>query len=174
MSIVERCHALGLRTVAGGPITSSLPATALKAEHIVMGEAEAIIGDLALDLERGTAKPVYQASARPSMEISTLPHVSLIKIHRYGSMTVQYSRGCPFNCEFCDIIEIYGRKPHTKAVAKVLAELDQLRLAGWRDSVFIVDDNFIGNKIRAKELLTAMRMATGARSGLRLHYRSLA
>jgi radical SAM superfamily enzyme YgiQ (UPF0313 family) len=108
------------------------------------------------------------------MEISTLPHVSLIKIHRYGSMTVQYSRGCPFNCEFCDIIEIYGRKPHTKAVAKVLAELDQLRLAGWRDSVFIVDDNFIGNKIRAKELLTAMRMATGARSGLRLHYRSLA
>lgn len=64
VSIVERCHALGLRTVAGGPITSSLPATALKAEHIVMGEAEAIIGDLALDLERGTAKPVYQASAR--------------------------------------------------------------------------------------------------------------
>ena len=58
-----------------------------------------------------------------------MPHVSLIKIHRYGSMTVQYSRGCPFNCEFCDIIEIYGRKPHTKAVAKVLAELDQLRLA---------------------------------------------
>jgi radical SAM superfamily enzyme YgiQ (UPF0313 family) len=69
---------------------------------------------------------------------------------------VQYSRGCPFNCEFCDIIEIYGRRPRTKAVAQVLAELEQLRAAGWRDSVFIVDDNFIGNKARAKELLRAL------------------
>jgi len=71
-------------------------------------------------------------------------------------MTVQYSRGCPFNCEFCDIIEIYGRRPRTKAVAQVLAELDQLRLAGWREAVFIVDDNFIGNKARAKDLLRAL------------------
>jgi radical SAM superfamily enzyme YgiQ (UPF0313 family) len=71
-------------------------------------------------------------------------------------MTVQYSRGCPFNCEFCDIIEIYGRRPRTKAVAQVLAELDQLQQAGWRDAVFIVDDNFIGNKKRARELLIAM------------------
>jgi len=156
VSIVERCQARELRTVVGGPITSSLPASALKADHIVIGEAEAIIGDLALDLERGTAKPVYQASERPGMEISPLPDLSLIKMRRYSTMTVQYSRGCPFNCEFCDIIEIYGRKPRTKAVAQVLAELDQLRLAGWRDSVFIVDDNFIGNKRRAKELLAAM------------------
>ena len=72
---------------------------------------------------------------------------------RYSTMTVQYSRGCPFNCEFCDIIEIYGRRPRTKAVAQVLAELDQLYAAGWREAVFIVDDNFIGNKARAKELL---------------------
>jgi len=156
VSIVERCQARGLPTVIGGPITSSLPASALKADHIVIGEAEAIIGDLALDLERGTAKPVYEASERPGMEISPLPDLSLIKMRRYSTMTVQYSRGCPFNCEFCDIIEIYGRKPRTKAVAQVLAELDQLRLAGWRDSVFIVDDNFIGNKRRAKELLAAM------------------
>jgi radical SAM superfamily enzyme YgiQ (UPF0313 family) len=75
---------------------------------------------------------------------------------RYSTMTVQYSRGCPFNCEFCDIIEIYGRRPRTKEVAQVLAELDQLRLAGWRESVFIVDDNFIGNKAKAKELCLAL------------------
>jgi radical SAM superfamily enzyme YgiQ (UPF0313 family) len=75
---------------------------------------------------------------------------------RYSTMAVQYSRGCPFNCEFCDIIEIYGRRPRTKAVAQVLAELDQLRAAGWRESVFIVDDNFIGNKARAKELCAAL------------------
>jgi radical SAM superfamily enzyme YgiQ (UPF0313 family) len=71
-------------------------------------------------------------------------------------MTVQYSRGCPFNCEFCDIIEIYGRRPRTKAVAQVIRELDQLRAAGWNDTVFIVDDNFIGNKVRAKQLLSAL------------------
>jgi radical SAM superfamily enzyme YgiQ (UPF0313 family) len=75
---------------------------------------------------------------------------------RYSTMTVQYSRGCPFNCEFCDIIEIYGRRPRTKTVAQVLAELEQLRKAGWRESVFIVDDNFIGNKARAKELCAAL------------------
>ena len=90
------------------------------------------------------------------MTASPLPDLSLIKMKRYSTMTVQYSRGCPFNCEFCDIIEIYGRRPRTKAVAQVLAELDQLRAAGWREAVFIVDDNFIGNKARAKELLRAL------------------
>jgi len=154
--IVERCRQRGLRTVVGGPIASSMTAEALKADHIVIGEAEELIATLAHDLEAGAAKPVYEAAERPAMRTSPLPDLSLIKINRYNTMVVQYSRGCPFNCEFCDIIEIYGRLPRTKAVEQVLAELDQLRLAGWRDSVFIVDDNFIGNKRRAKELLTAM------------------
>jgi radical SAM superfamily enzyme YgiQ (UPF0313 family) len=157
-AIVERCRARGLRTVVGGPITSSLPAAELKADHVVIGEAESLIGELARDLEQGTAKAVYQAAERPEMETSPLPDLSLIKMKRYSTMTVQYSRGCPFNCEFCDIIEIYGRRPRTKAVAQVLAELDQLRAAGWRDAVFIVDDNFIGNKPRAKELLSALKV----------------
>ena len=141
LAIVERCRARGLRTVVGGPISSSVPAAELKADHVVIGEAESLIADLARELEAGTAKPIYQADERPEMT------------------------GCPFNCEFCDIIEIYGRRPRTKAVAQVLAELDQLRAAGWRDSVFIVDDNFIGNKARAKELLRALvawRAQTGA------------
>jgi radical SAM superfamily enzyme YgiQ (UPF0313 family) len=90
------------------------------------------------------------------METSPLPELSLVKMRHYSTMAVQYSRGCPFNCEFCDIIEIYGRRPRTKAVAQVLAELDQLRAAGWRETVFIVDDNFIGNKARAKELCVAL------------------
>ena len=156
MAIVERCRALGLRTVVGGPIASSVPAAELKADHVVIGEAESLIAGLALDLEQGTARPVYQATERPEMTTSPLPDLSLIKMSRYSTMAVQYSRGCPFNCEFCDIIEIYGRRPRTKAVAQVLAELDQLRAAGWREAVFIVDDNFIGNKARAKELCTAL------------------
>jgi radical SAM superfamily enzyme YgiQ (UPF0313 family) len=123
---------------------------------VVIGEAEELIAELARDLELGTAKAVYQAAERPEMSTSPLPALSLIKMNRYSTMTVQYSRGCPFNCEFCDIIEIYGRRPRTKAVAQVLAELDQLHAAGWREAVFIVDDNFIGNKARAKELCVAL------------------
>ena len=156
VSIVDRCRARGLRTVVGGPIASSMPAAELKADHIVIGEAESLISTLATDLAVRHAQPVYQAAERPAMNISPLPDLSLIKMNRYSTMTVQYSRGCPFNCEFCDIIEIYGRQPRTKAVEQVLAELDQLQQAGWRDAVFVVDDNFIGNKKRAKELLTAM------------------
>jgi radical SAM superfamily enzyme YgiQ (UPF0313 family) len=156
VAIVERCKALGRRTVVGGPIASSLPADELKADHIVIGEAESLIADLARDLEQGTAKPLYQAAEKPEMDLSPLPDLSLIKMNRYSTMTVQYSRGCPFNCEFCDIIEIYGRRPRTKAIAQVLAELDQLYAAGWREAVFIVDDNFIGNKKRAKELCAAL------------------
>jgi radical SAM superfamily enzyme YgiQ (UPF0313 family) len=156
VAIVEQCRARGLRTIVGGPIASSVPAFELRADHVVIGEAETLIAGLAQDLERGTAKPVYQADERPALGASPLPDISLIKMHRYSTMAVQYSRGCPFNCEFCDIIEIYGRRPRTKSVTQVLAELDQLRAAGWRESVFIVDDNFIGNKARAKELCVAL------------------
>jgi len=156
VEIVERCKTQGLPTVVGGPIASSIPAAELKADHVVIGEAESVIADLARDLEQGRAKDVYQAAERPEMSLSPLPDLSMIKMRRYSTMTVQYSRGCPFNCEFCDIIAIYGRRPRTKAVAQVLREMDQLRAAGWNDTVFIVDDNFIGNKARAKEVLTAL------------------
>jgi len=155
-AIVERCRVRGLRTVVGGPIASSISAAELKVDHVVIGEAESLIAGLARDLEQGTTQPVYKAAARPEMESSPLPDLSLIKMNRYSTMAVQASRGCPFNCEFCDIIEIYGRRSRVKAVAQVLAELDQLRAAGWREVVFIVDDNFIGNKARAKELCVAL------------------
>ena len=156
LAVVEQCRARGLRTVVGGPIASSVPAAELKADCVVVGEAEGLIAGLARDLELGTAQAVYQAAERPEMATSPLPDLSLIKMQRYSTMAVQYSRGCPFNCEFCDIIEIYGRRPRVKAIAQVLAELDQLYAAGWREAVFIVDDNFIGNKARAKELCAAL------------------
>jgi radical SAM superfamily enzyme YgiQ (UPF0313 family) len=156
LEIIDQCRVRGLRTVVGGPIASSLSSETLKADHVVIGEAEDLIGLLAYELEQDRAQPQYRASERPSMQHSPLPDLSLINMKRYNTMTVQYSRGCPFSCEFCDIIEIYGRKPRTKAVAQVLAEFDQLYRARWCGTVFIVDDNFIGNKKRAKELLVAM------------------
>jgi len=155
-ALLARCRERGLRTVIGGPITSSLAPSMLPATHIVIGEAEEIVSDLARDIENNTARPVYQACERPLLDRCPLPDLSLIRMKRYNTMTIQCSRGCPFQCEFCDIIEIYGRKPRTKPIPQVLAELDQLYAAGWRDSVFLVDDNFIGHKPRAKALLAAL------------------
>jgi radical SAM superfamily enzyme YgiQ (UPF0313 family) len=156
VSIVRRCRARGLRTVVGGPIASSLSAAEIEADHVVIGEAEDIVADLARDLEAGCARPVYRAAERPSLDRTPMPDFSLIRMKRYSTMTIQYSRGCPFNCEFCDIIEIYGRRPRTKPVAQVLAEFDRLYALGWRGPVFVVDDNFIGNKVRVRELLAAL------------------
>ncbi len=156
VALVRRCRARSLRTVVGGPIASSVPAAALEADHVVVGEAEELIAGLARDLEAGTARRVYRADARPTLDRTPLPDLSLIRMKRYSTMTVQFSRGCPFNCEFCDIIEIYGRRPRTKPVDQVLAEFDQLYAAGWRGPIFIVDDNFIGNKANVRVLLTAM------------------
>ncbi len=161
VSIVRRCRAQGVRTVVGGPIASSLSAAELEADHIVIGEAEGILAGLAADLEIGCARPIYQAAERPSLDRTPVPDFSLIRMERYSTMTVQYSRGCPFNCEFCDIIEIYGRRPRIKLIPQVLAEFDQLYSLGWRGPVFIVDDNFIGNKARVRDLLVALAVWQG-------------
>jgi radical SAM superfamily enzyme YgiQ (UPF0313 family) len=156
LAILERCRAGGLRTVVGGPIASGFGELHCYTDHVVIGEAEELIAPLAGDLERGTAKPQYRAGERPPLERSPLPDLSLINTRHYASMVIQYSRGCPFNCEFCDIIEIYGRKPRTKSVVQVIAELEQLYRRKWRGSIFLVDDNFIGNKKNVKQLLPAL------------------
>jgi radical SAM superfamily enzyme YgiQ (UPF0313 family) len=104
-------------------------------------------------LERGSAKRIYQAAERPALTAAPVPDFSLVDLEKYSAMSVQYSRGCPFQCEFCDIIEIYGRVPRTKSNGQMLAELDALKQAGWRGMVFIVDDNFIGNKRNVRSLL---------------------
>ena len=109
------------------------------------------------------------------MERSPLPDLSLIKMRRYSTMTVQCSRGCPFNCEFCDIIEIYGRRPRTKAVAQVLAELDQLHAAGWREPSSSSTTTSSATRRARKDLLTAMvEWQQATRTSLSLHHRSLA
>ncbi len=154
--ILARCRARGLRTVVGGPIASGFAELNRYADHVVIGEAEELIAPLAQDLERGTAKLQYRATEMPALDSSPLPDLTLINTRNYSSMAIQYSRGCPFNCEFCDIIEIYGRKPRTKTTAQVIAELEQLYRRKWRGSVFLVDDNFIGNKKNVKQLLPAL------------------
>ena len=118
----------------------------------MVGEAEEAFAAIAIALEQGTAQALYRVDDKPDMSHSPIPRFDLLQRNMYTSMPVQFSRGCPFQCEFCDIITIYGRKPRTKSTAQLIAELDRLRELGWRNEVFIVDDNFIGNSKNALQL----------------------
>jgi len=153
VAILRQARRLGVRTFIGGPWASSDPeATRIEADHVMVGEAEEVFAEIARELERGTAKPVYRVTDKPDMSRSPIPRFDLLRREMYTSMPVQFSRGCPFQCEFCDIITIYGRKPRTKSPAQLIAEIDLLRELGWRNEVFIVDDNFIGNAKNALNL----------------------
>jgi radical SAM superfamily enzyme YgiQ (UPF0313 family) len=145
-SVVELCRSMGKKVVVGGPYVSTSSERLPDADHIFIGEAETTLPEFVNDLELGIARKIYKADERPSLLNTPVPDFSLIDMRHYSAMNVQYSRGCPFNCEFCDIIEIYGRVPRTKSNRQMLAELDALKATGWRGLVFIVDDNFIGNK----------------------------
>ena len=151
--LIARAKQRGRRTVVGGPITSAHDPSIAEADHVVQGESEELISQVAEDLERGTAKAHYMHPQLPDVTSVPLPDLHLVRMNRYSSMSLQFSRGCPFTCEFCDIIEIFGRRPRAKTPQQVCAELDQLYHLGWRGSVFMVDDNFIGNKNKVRALL---------------------
>lgn len=150
---VERCRKLGKIIVLGGPYVTSTIEELPYADHIFQGEAETTLPQFFKDLEAGTAKRTYKAPERPPMSIAPIADFGLVDMKKYSNMSIQYSRGCPFSCEFCDIIEIYGRVPRTKSNQQVLAEFDALYRLGWRGPLFIVDDNFIGNKKHVRMLL---------------------
>ena len=154
--VVELCKVAGKRVVIGGPYVTTSAEHLPEADHIFLGEAETTLPEFVRDLERGVPKRVYQAAERPALSAAPIPDFHLADLRRYSAMPVQYSRGCPFQCEFCDIIEIYGRVPRTKSNEQMLAELDALLRVGWRGTVFIVDDNFIGNKRNVKRLLPVL------------------
>jgi radical SAM superfamily enzyme YgiQ (UPF0313 family) len=154
---IRRARALGKVTVAGGPAPTTSPGDFAEADHLFQGEAEGRLDRLVEALEhpgriadRVLSPP---GDARPSLTLARVPRFDLLRLDRYASLAVQVSRGCPFNCEFCDIIEMFGRVPRVKAPAQVLAELDALRKLGARGPLFIVDDNFIGNRKAAGRLL---------------------
>jgi radical SAM superfamily enzyme YgiQ (UPF0313 family) len=154
--VADRCRALGVRVVGGGPLFRAYPEGFADLDHLVFGEAESIISELVTDLERGRPKRSYRASGFPSLDGIPVPSWELINLNDYASMSIQYSRGCPFNCEFCDVIVMNGRVPRLKPNEQVLAELEALCSRGWRGSVFIVDDNFIGNTKMVKSLLRSI------------------
>jgi radical SAM superfamily enzyme YgiQ (UPF0313 family) len=154
--VVRRAKDRGKRVVIGGPYITTTVEDLPEADHIFLGEAETTLPLFIEDLARGEAKPSYQAAERPPLSATPLADFSLANMKRYSAMSVQYSRGCPFSCEFCDIIEIYGRVPRTKSNQQMLAEFDALYDLNWRGTLFVVDDNFIGNKKNVRQLLPAL------------------
>lgn len=151
--IITRCKALGKTVVAGGPVFTTSHQQFVGVDHFVLNEAEITLPLFLEDLKNGNPKPIYSSDERPDIKNTPLPKWSLINLKNYATMLVQYSRGCPFNCEFCDIIIMNGRFPRTKTSGQILGEFQALYDAGWRGALFVVDDNFIGNKKSVKQML---------------------
>ena len=155
--VVARCRAMGVKVVAGGPLFTSCHQEFDGIDHFVLGEAEITLPSFLRDLEADHPRPLYTTDQFPSLADTPPPMWSLFKLRRYASMSLQYSRGCPFQCEFCDITTLFGRRVRTKSAEQILAEMESLYAAGWRGALFIVDDNFIGNKAKLKkEVLPAI------------------
>lgn len=156
-AVIDACNRMKTMVIAGGPYPTSSHREIAGVDHFVLGEVEDTFRDILADLGNGDARKVYYAPDYPDLSRTAIPRFDLLDMKSYASMSVQYSRGCPFKCEFCDIWSVYGNKPRVKDQANFLAELQALYDLGWRGSVFIVDDNFIGNRRRVKsELLPAL------------------
>lgn len=149
--VVKLCKSFNKKLVAGGPLFTAGYYDFKEIDHFILDEAEVTLPLFLLDLEKGCPKKIYKSEERPELGSTPIPLWSLINAKKYASMNVQYSRGCPFNCEFCDIALLFGRKQRTKDKDQLLAELDSLYNLGWREGVFFVDDNFIGNKDKLKK-----------------------
>lgn len=155
--VVNRCNQLGVKVVAGGPMVTTEHHDMLGIDFFILNEAEHTLPPFIEDLQNGTPKKIYASEEFPELSKTPIPMWSLLKMNKYAGMGVQYSRGCPFDCEFCSITLLNGRTPRTKSTPQFLAELDSLYNHGWRGGVFIVDDNFIGKKSQLKkDLLPAL------------------
>lgn len=155
LEVIRRARRRGRRVIVGGPAATTSPGEFEEADVVFTGEIEGREEELAAALQ-GTSARLLPAGDRPALDSSRVPRFDLLDLTAYASMSVQYSRGCPFRCEFCDIIEIFGRVPRLKPTERLLAELDALHRLGWRGTVFVVDDNFIGNRKQVAALLPAL------------------
>ncbi len=150
---MQRCREKGKTIIAGGPAFTSQHEKFKDVDHFVLNEAEITLPMFLEDFEQGNLKQIYTSEEKPDITKTPLPLWELINFKKYSSMAIQYSRGCPFNCEFCDIIIMNGRIPRTKSPGQMINEFQHLYNAGWRGSIFVVDDNFIGNKANVKKML---------------------
>lgn len=155
--VTDRCKAAGLKVVAGGPLFSDSVESFPSVDHFILNEAELTLPPFLQDLEHGCPKRIYATAGFADLHETPIPQWDLLDLRRYGSMAIQFSRGCPYNCDFCNVTALLGHRVRIKSAAQITEELDRLCRRGWRGEVFFVDDNFIGHKafLRA-ELLPAL------------------
>jgi len=163
LDFIHRAHHLGRQVVVGGPDPTSQPELYKEADFLVLGEGEITIPMFLSDLQSGAKKGRYFSEAKADMQVAVVPRYDLIRFRNYIMIGLQYIRGCPFNCEFCDVIELYGRIPRYKTNEQVIRELQSLYDLGYRGHIDMVDDNFIGNKKKVKELLREIKSWTKER-----------
>ncbi len=149
--VIERCNAAGTKVVAGGPLFTARHQDFPGVDHFVLNEAELTLPPFLEDLRHGRARHLYTTTAWADLTTTPLPMWELIDPRRYATMNVQYSRGCPYDCEFCDITVLFGRVPRTKSSDQLIAEMEAVHRTGWRGHLFLVDDNFIGNREKLKK-----------------------
>ena len=143
---IARCKEAGLKVVAGGPLFTSEYERFEEVDHFVLNEAELTLPAFLADYEHGNLQRIYTTTEYADIRQTPIPMWELINLKRYASMSIQFSRGCPFNCDFCNVTALFGHRPRIKTADQIIAELDNLYHRGWRGQVFFVDDNFIGNK----------------------------
>ena len=148
--VIDRCKKMGVKMVAGGPFFTASHEDFDDVDHLVLNEAEVTLPLFLEDVKHGLAGHVYTSSQWADIKKTPIPLWDLVDMKKYVSMNIQYSRGCPFNCEFCTITVLYGHTPRTKEAGQIIDELESLYARGWRGGVFFVDDNFIGNKQKLK------------------------
>ncbi|MBW4640175.1 MAG: B12-binding domain-containing radical SAM protein [Gloeocapsa sp. UFS-A4-WI-NPMV-4B04] len=153
--LIRKAVRCGKKVAVGGPYPTSVPQDALNsgANYLILDEGELTVPQFIEAINQGQSQGIFRAAEKPDVTLSPMPRFDLLQQDQYLMMAIQFSRGCPFNCEFCDIISLYGRKPRTKEPSQTLAELQAIYDLGWRGSVLIVDDNFIGNQRNVKRLL---------------------
>jgi len=151
--LIARCRAAGKTVVAGGPLFTLEHEQFPEVHHFVLNEAEVTLPEFLSDLIQGVARRLYTSAEFPDIRLTPAPLWELVEMQRYSTMSLQYSRGCPFDCEFCNVTAMLGHRPRTKTALQVIAELDSLRRLGWRGAVFFVDDNLIGNKRVLKDVI---------------------
>ncbi|MFZ2864652.1 MAG: B12-binding domain-containing radical SAM protein [Ignavibacteriaceae bacterium] len=149
--IVRRCNKLGVKVAAGGPLCTTQYNELLGVDHFILNEAEITLPLFLADLKNGSPKHIYQTDEFPDISLAPVPMWELLDMKKYASMSLQYSRGCPYDCEFCSITMLNGRRPRAKSTEQFITELNRLYELGWRGGVSVVDDNFIGNKRKLKE-----------------------
>jgi len=150
---IARCKKAGLKVVAGGPLFTSEYERFDDVDHFVLNEAELTLPVFLADYKRGPIQRIYTTPEYADIQQTPIPMWQLINLKRYATMSIQFSRGCPFNCDFCNVTALFGHRPRIKTADQIIAELDNLYNRGWRGQVFFVDDNFIGNKKYLMNLL---------------------